>query len=176
MTDESLRYPVGRFSKSGTLSAAARTAAIEVLAAAPAQFRAAIAGFTASQFDTPYREGGWTVRQVVHHVAESHMHAYCRLKFALTEDNPTIKPYDEVAWSDFADQALAPIEASLQIIDGVHARFVTLWRLMTPAQFARTLQHPENGPMTLDDLLGMYAWHARHHTAHITSLRTRSGW
>ena len=176
MTDESLRYPVGRFTKPGTLTPAQRAAAIEVLAAFPAQFRAAVQGLDAAQLDTPYRDGGWSVRQVVHHVPESHMHAYCRLKFALTEDNPTIKPYDEGAWSSFADQASAPIEASLQIVDGVHGRFVTLWRLMTAAQFARTLQHPENGPMTLDDLLGMYAWHSRHHLAHITSLRQRKEW
>ena len=176
MTDDSHRYPVGRFTMPGTLTPAHRTAAIEVLAAFPAQFRAAVHGLDAAQLDTPYRDGGWTVRQVVHHVPESHMHAYCRLKFALTEDNPTIKPYDEGAWSSFADQASAPIEASLQIVEGVHGRFVTLWRLMTPAQFARTLQHPENGPMTLDDLLGMYAWHSRHHLAHITSLRQRKAW
>jgi hypothetical protein len=176
MTDESLRYPVGRFSMPGTLTPAQRAEAIEVLAAFPAQFRAAVQGLDAAQLDTPYRDGGWSVRQVVHHVPESHINAYCRLKFALTEENPTIKPYDEVRWSGFADQAVAPIEASLQIVDGIHARFVTIWRLLTSAQFARTLQHPENGPMTLDDLLGMYAWHSRHHLAHITSLRQRKGW
>ena len=176
MTDEALRYPVGRFTKPGTLTLAARTAAIDILAAFPAQFRAAVQSLSAAHLDTPYRDGGWTVRQVVHHVPESHMHAYCRLKFALTEDAPTIKPYDEGAWSSFPDQAAAPIEGSLQLVDGLHARFVSVWRVMTPDQFTRTLQHPENGPMTLDDLLAMYAWHSRHHTAHITSLRQKRGW
>ncbi len=176
MTDESLRYPVGRFSMPRTLTAAERLAATEVIAAFPAQFRTAVQGLSVEQLDTPYRDGGWTVRQVVHHVPESHMNAYCRLKLALTEDRPTIRPYDEGAWSSFPDQAPAPIEASLQIADGLHARFVTIWRLLTPAQFARTLLHPENGAMTLDDLLGMYAWHSRHHLAHITTLRQRRGW
>lgn len=176
MSDESLRYPVGRFTKPGTLTPAARAEAIAVLEALPAQLRAAVAGLDEAQLDTPYRDGGWSVRQVVHHLAESHMHSYCRLKFALTEDNPTIKPYDEGAWSSWPDQAVAPLAASLAIVDGLHARMVTVYRLMTPAQFARTLMHPENGPMTLDDLLGMYAWHSRHHLAHLTGLRARRGW
>ncbi len=176
VTDESLRYPVGRFTMPGTLAPNARAAAIDVLTAFPAQFRAAVHGLDAAQLDTPYRDGGWTVRQVVHHVPESHMNAYCRLKFALTEETPTIKPYDEGAWSSFPDQAAAPVEASLQLLDGLHARFTSVWCVLTPAQFARTLLHPDNGPMTLDDLLAMYAWHSRHHAAHITTLRQRKGW
>ena len=176
MTDESLRYPVGRFTASGPLTVAERAAAIEVLANFPALFRAAVAGLSDVQLDTPYRACGWSVRQVVHHVPESHMHAYCRLKFALTEDNPTVKPYNEQAWSGFSDQGSASVAASLSIIEGVHSRFVTSSRLMTPQQFARTLQHPENGPMTLDDLHASYAWHSRHHLAHVTSLRVRNGW
>lgn len=176
MTDDALRYPVGRFAFPRVLTAQERTAAIEVLATFPAHLRAAVRGLSESRLDTPYRDGGWTVRQVVHHVPESHMHAYCRLKYALTEENPTIKPYDERAWSGMSDQTITPVEASLQIIDGVHARFVILWRMLTPAQFLRTLQHPENGPMSLDDHLAMYAWHSRHHLGHILSLKQREGW
>ena len=176
MSNESLRYPVGRFTMPGTLTTSERTDAIATFAALPAQFRAAVAGLSVAQLDTPYRPEGWTVRQVVHHVSESHMNAYIRLKFALLEERFTVKPYDENAWTTFPDVAVAPIEASLSIVDGVHARMVTIWRLLTPAQFARTMHHPENGPMSLDDQLAMYAWHARHHLAHISSLRLRMGW
>lgn len=176
MTDDSMRYPVGKFTMPGSLTPAERTAAIAVLEAFPAQLRAAVAGLSDAQLDTPYRDGGWTVRQVVHHVPESHMHAYCRVKFALTEDNPEIKPYNEAAWSALPDQATAPVEASLRLIDGVHGRLVTLLRLLAPAQHARTLRHPENGPMTIDDVTAMYAWHSRHHLAHIVNLKQRKGW
>lgn len=176
MTDDSHRYPVGRFTMPGTLTPAHRTAAIEVLAAFPAQFRAAVHGLDAAQLDTPYRDGGWTVRQVVHHVPESHMHAYCRLKFALTEDNPTIKPYEEAVWADLPDARLLPVSVSLLLLQALHERWVALLRALPHESFARTLQHPQNGAMKIDDLLTTYSWHGRHHTAHVTALRDRMGW
>lgn len=154
-----------------------RSAALEHIAALPARMREAVDGLTDAQLDTPYRPGGWTVRQVVHHVPDSHMHAYIRLKLALTEDTPTIKPYDEKTWAELADSRL-PIENSLGLLDAVHARWVTLFRAMKPADFARTFHHPEypDGPRTLDWLHQAYAWHSRHHVAHINSLRQREGW
>ncbi|PYR62116.1 MAG: putative metal-dependent hydrolase [Acidobacteria bacterium] len=129
-----------------------------------------------SQFDTPYRPDGWTVRQVVHHVPDSHLNAYCRFKLALTEDNPRIKPYDEAAWAKLADTERTPVETSLALLDSLHQRWVTLLESMKPEEFARTLQHPEAGEMTLDKVLQLYTWHGRHHVAHITSLRQREGW
>jgi uncharacterized damage-inducible protein DinB len=139
--------------------------------------RAAVEDLGAKQIETPYRPGGWTVRQLVHHVADSHMNALIRLKLALTEDAPTIKPYDENAWAQLADARL-PIEVSLGLLDGIHARWVSLCDAMTPQDLARTFRHPEHpdGPRTLDWLLQQYAWHSRHHVAHITSLRAREGW
>ena len=128
------------------------------------------------QLLTPYRDGGWTIAQVVHHLADSHLNSYIRFKLALTEDNPTIKPYDEAAWAMLADSRM-PIDSSLQLLESVHARWVTLLRSMKEADFARTYVHPEHGKtFTLWGVLGMYAWHGRHHTAHVTSLRSRMGW
>ena len=170
-----LRYPVGRAERRPTLSPEERRAAIDALDAAPDALSAAVHGLTDAQLDTPYREGGWTVRQVVHHVADSHMHAYIRIRFALTEDNPTIKPYDENAWVALPDSELPPA-VSLQLLRALHTRLVTTLRALPPEAFARTLQHPENGPMTLDAMLNMYSWHGRHHTAHVTELRKRKGW
>lgn len=141
----------------------------------PAELRAAIAGLSDEQIDTPYREGGWTIRQVVHHLADSHSNGYTRLKLALTEDSPTIKPYEENAWAQLADSRL-PLEVSLPIIEGIHRRWIVLWRVMTPEQFERKFVHPEHGPVTTDWLLGLYGWHGRHHVAHITRLRERMGW
>jgi len=131
---------------------------------------------TASQLDTPYRPGGWTVRQVVHHVPDSHLNAYVRFKLALTEDSPTIKPYDEAAWAKLADTAETPVEVSLQLLESLHARWVRLLESMTEADFARQFHHPESGTMSLDTYLSGYAWHCRHHVAHITQLRARMGW
>jgi uncharacterized damage-inducible protein DinB len=170
-----LRYPIGRADRRPTLASAERRAAIDALAAAPEALRAAVRGLTDAQLDSAYRPGGWTVRQLVHHVADSHLNAYVRFKLGLTENDPTIKPYDQDAWVTLADSKL-PIAVSLDLLDGVHARLVALLRATPDHAFSRTIQHPENGPMTLDQMLGVYAWHGRHHTAHITSLRERMGW
>jgi uncharacterized damage-inducible protein DinB len=137
--------------------------------------RAAVAGLTEQQLDTPYRAGGWTVRQVVHHVPESHMNSYVRFKLALTEDDPVIKPYDEVLWAKLAD-AYAPIEGSLALLDALHQRWVPLLESMKDGDFERTFRHPELGPVRLDQNLALYAWHGKHHVAHITALRDRMGW
>jgi uncharacterized damage-inducible protein DinB len=149
---------------------------IAEIAACPARLRAAVAGLTAAQFDTPYRPGGWTVRQVVHHVPDSHLNAYVRFKLALTEDSPTIKPYDEAAWAELPDTAATPIEVSLDLLESLHARWVRLLESMTEADFARRFHHPESGTMSLDTYLSGYALHCRHHVAHITRLRGRMGW
>jgi len=175
MTDD-LRYPVGRFTQV-TPTDDVRRASLAELDALPRTMRDAVAGLTDRQLDTPYRPGGWTVRQVVHHVPDSHLNAYVRLKLALTEDTPTIKPYDESAWAGLADSRM-PVEPSLALLESVHARWVALVRAMARDEFSRTFRHPEypDGPLTLDWLLQQYAWHSRHHVAHITSLRRREGW
>jgi uncharacterized damage-inducible protein DinB len=171
------RYPVGKFnSPAGPQTSDERRVLIEQIAATPARMRAAVAGLSDAQLDTPYRDGGWTVRQVVHHVPDSHMNAYTRLKLALTEHEPAIKPYDEAAWAKLNDVRDTPIETSLLLLDTLHARWGTLLDAMTDADFERTLRHPDYGVMTLDWLVALYAWHGRHHVAHITSLRDRNGW
>ena len=170
-----LRYPIGRADRRPSLTPDERRAAIEALAVAPEALRAAVRGLTDEQLDTPYRPGGWTARQLVHHVADSHLNAYIRFKLGLTENDPTIKPYDQDSWVTLPDSSL-PVVVSLDLLDGVHTRLVALLRATPAAAFSRTIQHPENGPMTLDLMLGVYAWHGRHHTAHITSLRERMGW
>jgi len=170
------RYPIGKFNRVSSLNAAERAAAIDQVAAAPAQFRRAVMGLTPAQLDTPYRDGGWTVRQVAHHVPDSHMNAYLRFKFGLTEDAPAIKTYEEKDWAKTPEVAATPVEVSLALLEALHLRWVTLLRAMTPEQFARTIKHPEMGPSSLDTMLALYAWHGRHHTAHVTSLRERMGW
>jgi uncharacterized damage-inducible protein DinB len=170
-----LRYPIGRLQRTSTLSEAARRAAIDTVAGTPTALRAAVHGLSDAQLDTPYRPGGWTVRQLVHHVADSHMNAFTRFRLAFTEDDPTIKPYDEAAWATLPDMAM-PIEPSLQLLDALHARWVHMLRATPPDWFARGLTHPENGPMTVDALLNVYAWHGPHHVAHVTALRARQGW
>ena len=170
-----LRYPVGEFTMPATVTAVMRTEAIAAIAALPAKMRDAVRGLSDAQLDTPYRPGGWTVRQVVHHVPDSHMNAFVRLKLALTEDNPTVKPYDEKAFAALPDQRL-PIDPSLSILDGLHARWVAVLRALTPQQFVRPLYHPEIGAITIDYLVQTYGWHSRHHVAHITRLREREGW
>lgn len=149
---------------------------IDVIAAAPLRMREAVRGLSPVQLDTPYREGGWTVRQVVHHVPDSHINAYVRLKLALTEDAPTIKPYDEGAWAQLPDSRVTAVEVSLALLDSLHARWTDLLRAMSDSDFQRQLLHPDHGLMTLDWLVAMYAWHSRHHVAHITSLRERMNW
>jgi hypothetical protein len=169
------RYPVGPFT-AVPASEGVRREAIEQLAALPARIREAVSGLTDAQLDTPYRPGGWTVRQVVHHVADSHMNGFTRMKLALTEDRPTVKPYDENAFATLADMRL-PVEISLGIIDGLHARWVAVARALTPDQLTRIYVHPEHPePRTVEWHLQDYAWHSRHHVAHITELRRREGW
>jgi uncharacterized damage-inducible protein DinB len=174
-SDADLRYPIGRLDRQSVLTAAQRRDAIDAIAAAPAALRAAVRGLSDAQLDTPYRPDGWTVRQLVHHVADSHLNAYVRVKLALTEENPTIKPYDQGSWAQLADSAM-PVGGSLDMLDALHARLVHLLRAMPESAFARLLSHPENGPMTIDALLSTYAWHGRHHVAHVTALRERMQW
>ena len=169
------RYPVGKFKPVASPDAALRKQSIAELSALPSRMRAAVKGLSDEQLDTPYRDGGWTVRQVVHHVADSHMNGFVRVKLALTEETPTIKPYKEALWADLADAKL-PIEVSLGIIDGVHARLDALTASMTDADYRRTFMHPDNGLTPLDTWVQLYAWHSRHHVAHITELRKRKGW
>jgi uncharacterized damage-inducible protein DinB len=169
------RYPIGQFEMPRDVTPARRRQAIDEIAAAPAKLRAAVKGLNDAQLDTPYREGGWTVRQVVHHVPDSHMNAYIRLRLALTEEKPTIKPYEEARWAQLADAKL-PIEVSQTLLDSVHVRWDSVWRSMKPEHFARTLVHPDHGERTVDWLLFVYEWHGKHHTAHITELRKRKRW
>ena len=171
-----LSYPVGRCEYPETVHVEQRQRHIEELAVAPARLREAIRGLDDRQLDTPYRPGGWTVRQVVHHFADSHMNAYVRFRLALTEDEPTIKPYDEKKWAELPDARSLPVEVSLELIDRLHHRWVTLLRSMSDADFTRRLRHPEMGVLRLDTYLASYAWHCRHHAAHITSLRQRQNW
>lgn len=174
--DDALRYPVGPYVPVASLSAAERTSAIADLVALPERLRAAVAGLSDTQLDTPYRPGGWTVRQVAHHLPDSHMNGIIRTKLGLTEDAPRIAAYNEDAWAQLPDARL-PIDVSLRLIEAVHERWVVTFRAMTPAQFARTYVHPEKGRgVTLDEQLHNYAWHSRHHVAHITGLRQRMGW
>ena len=171
-----LRYPIGKLQRVASVNDAQRKAMIDAIADTPAKLKAAVAGLNEQQLDTPYRPGGWTVRQVVHHLPDSHMNAFVRFKLGLTEDKPTIKPYDEALWAQLAD-AKAPIQPSLSLLESLHLRWIALLNSIPPAGWQRTLIHPEHpAPMTLDDVLQIYAWHGRHHVAHITSLRERSGW
>ncbi len=174
MTD--LRYPIGKFEPPTQVSDSLRREWIDNIAKAPDVYRAAVKGLSEEQLNTPYRPEGWTVRQVVHHVADSHLNAYTRFRLALTEDQPTVKPYEEARWAKLEDARTAPVDLSLALLDPLHKRWVLLLQSMSPADFGRTFRHPEHGLMTLDTNLGMYAWHCRHHAAHITSLRTRMGW
>ena len=176
-TTPDLRYPVGKFTRPTTLSDAERSDAIDAIAATPGVMRAAVKGLNDAQLDTPYRPDGWTVRQVVHHVPDSHMNAYVRIKLALTEDVPTIKPYDEAKWAELPDGKSKLIEQSLALLDALHSRWVFLLRRLQPSDFKRTYHHPEwKTPMSLDDAIAMYAWHGRHHVGHITALREREKW
>ncbi|PYU87029.1 MAG: putative metal-dependent hydrolase [Acidobacteria bacterium] len=170
------RYPIGRFAMPAEAAPARRQQAIDEIAATPAKMRAAVKGLRDEHLDTPYREGGWTVRQVVHHVPDSHLNAYVRLKLALTEEKPTIKPYNEAAWAELADSKSMPIEVSQTLLDSVHTRWDRLWRSLKPEHFLRVLVHPEHGERTVDWLLFLYEWHGKHHTAHITELRKEKSW
>ena len=173
---EDLRYPVGRFQRPPSLEPKQRRAAIDTIAEAPTKLRAAVSGLSDTQLDTPYRPEGWTVRQVVHHVPDSHLNAYTRFKLALTEDTPTIKPYNEAAWAELADSKETPIEFSLVLIKGLHTRFVTLLRSLKEEDWAKGFYHPERGAaMSLDMVLAMYNWHSEHHLAHINGAKQQHG-
>jgi len=173
MTDlDELRYPVGRFNPA---AAGSRTEQLQTLRELPERLRAAVSGLSDAQLDTPYRDGGWTVRQVVHHVADSHANSLIRVKLALTEDNPTIKAYDEAAWAKLPDSGL-PVDSSLAMTDAVHQRLIALLEQLSEADMQKTFQHPERGQVTLANNLAIYAWHSRHHVAHIARLRERMGW
>jgi len=175
MTD--LRYPIGKFSYDGAMTDARRAECVARIAAAPAGLRAAVAGMNDVQLDTPYRPEGWTVRQVVHHVPDSHLNAYTRIRLALTEDTPTIKPYQEARWAELPDARSLPVDISLGLLQALHARWVPLLQGLGAAEGGRRMRHPEhNRLMTIDELVAMYAWHGEHHTAHITRLRERMGW
>ena len=170
------RYPIGKLEIPVAVTPALRQSAIETIAQTPAKFRAAVKGLTDAQLDTPYREGGWTVRQLAHHLPDSHVNAYVRLKLALTESAPTIKPYAEEKWAQLADSRSTPIEVSLALLESLHARWVLLLRALTPEDFAKKLVHPDHGEKNVDWLLFVYAWHGPHHTAHVTELRKSKGW
>jgi len=176
MTDlDELRYPIGKFHAPTTSTLGVRATHIETLRLLPERLREAVSGLSDAQLDMPYRNGGWTVRQVIHHFADSHANSYIRFKLALTEDWPTIKPYDEAAWARLPDSS-APIEGSFLFITGLHQRLVALLESMSEEDFRRGFVHPERGRVTLADNLAMYDWHSRHHVAHITNLRARIGW
>jgi hypothetical protein len=174
MTDP--RYPIGHYTPDSNPTPEARNRHIEQIADTPSAMRRAISGLTKDHLDTPYRDGGWTVRQVIHHVPDSHLNAYIRFKLALTEDAPTIKPYDESAWAILKDSALTPVDVSLTLLESLHARWTVLLRSLKAEDFQRKFNHPESGPHDLDWMLGLYSWHGNHHIAHITRLRERMGW
>lgn len=166
------RFPIGKFDPN---AAGTREDSIQAIKDLPVNLANAVNGLDDEQLDTPYREGGWTLRQTVHHVADSHINSLCRFKLALTEENPTIRPYYEARWAELTDSSL-PVDISLKIIEGIHSRWAALLESMSDEDFTRRLQHPESGEWALENMLAMYAWHSRHHTAHITRLRDRMGW
>lgn len=170
------RYPIGRFEPPRAVDAAMRARLIEAIEAVPDRMRAAIAGLDDAQLDTPYRDGGWSVRQVVHHVADSHLNAYVRLKLALTEEQPLVKEYDETRWAELPEARSGPVGMSIDLLDALHRRWVACLRVLPAEAFDRTFRHPSLGVVSLNGLLALYAWHGRHHVAHITGLRTRRGW
>lgn len=174
--DHDLRYPIGNFNYPGTPAPEERARWIQIIDATPAALRTAVEGLAEAQLETPYRSGGWTVRQTVHHVADSHVNSYVRFRLALTETEPTIKPYEEQLWAELADAKSMPVEVSLTMLDAIHARWVVLLRSLTEEQWTRTFRHPALGLVTLDKNLALYAWHGPHHVAHIAALRERMGW
>ena len=171
-----LSFPIGKFHFEGSLTEQQKKSLIDEIAAVPANLRAAVKGLTDAQLDTPYRPGGWTVRQVTHHVPDSHMNAYIRFKLALTEEEPTIKPYEQDLWAELADTKETPIEVSLAMLTSLHDRWVRLLRSIKPEEWKRNFRHPEMGVVSLEKNLALYAWHGKHHVAHVTALRQRNGW
>ncbi len=171
-----LRYPIGKFHREENLSESRRREMIAFIAETPQKLREAVQNLTNEQLNTPYRPGGWTVKQLVHHVADSHMNAYCRFKLTLTEEKPTIKPYEEGLWAELNDTRETAIEVSLTLLEALHIRWVSLLQSMSDADFKRLLVHPQSGEQPLERMLGLYAWHGPHHVAHVTALRERMGW
>lgn len=171
-----LRFPVGKFHYEGPPSEEQQQQFISEIAQTPGNLRAAVIGLSEPQLDTPYRPEGWSVRQVVHHLPDSHLNSYIRFKLALTEDEPTIKPYAEDRWAELPDSKATPIEVSLTLLDSLHDRWVRLLRSLTPEQWKRSFRHPDLGLMPLEKALALYAWHGKHHVAHITELRKRMSW
>jgi len=171
-----LRFPIGKFRYDGAPTEEQKQAFLDQIAQAPTKLRTAVKGLSEAQLDTEYRPGGWSVRQVVHHMPDSHLNSYVRFKLALTEDEPTIKTYAEDRWAELADTKATPVEVSLTLLDSLHDRWVRLLRSLTPEEWQRTFRHPELGPMTLEKTLALYAWHGQHHVAHITELRKRMAW
>jgi hypothetical protein len=170
------RYPVGRYQAPDVITAAERSPWICQIETLPSSLKEAVAGLSDTQLNTPYRAGGWTVRQVVHHLPDSHLNSYTRFRLALTEDSPAIKPYDEAAWAELPDAKSGPIEPSLALLEGLHMRWAGLLHSLDDADYARTFKHPELGEIRLDWTLGLYAWHCRHHLSHILNLRRREDW
>lgn len=170
------RYPIGKFTRPETLDAQQRRSSTATLSALPENLRAAVYGLHDAQIDTPYREGGWTVRQLVHHVADSHMNAYVRTRLAVTEDWPTIKPYDEKLWAQLPDGTALPVDVSLELLSALHRRWVALLESLSDEQWKRGYVHPESGRQSLEQVVALYDWHSRHHVAHITTLRKGRGW
>ena len=171
-----LSYPIGRYQMEREPTGEERRQFIDQIAEAPSKLRRAVMGLSAEQLDTEYRPGGWTVRQVVHHVPDSHLNSYVRFKLALTEEEPTIRPYLEDRWAQLEDSRITPLETSLALLDALHERWVMLLRSLSPEDFSRTFRHPDLGIVSLNKNVGLYAWHGRHHVAHITTLRERMGW
>jgi hypothetical protein len=176
MDDFELRYPVGDFKFPDAVSPEERAKFVREIEEAPARLKAAVAGLSDVQLDTPYRPGGWTVRQVVHHVPDSHLNSYIRFRWALTEDEPTIKAYHEDRWAELSDARTAPVEVSLVLLESLHRRWVSLMGSLTGEEWKRSFVHPQLGPVTLEKNAALYAWHGRHHVAHVTGLREREGW
>jgi len=176
MDTPDLRYPVGEFRFPESVGAQELAGFVDQIAEAPTHMRAAVAGLNDAQLDTPYRPGGWTVRQLAHHVPDSHINSYTRFRLALTEDEPVIKPYDEKRWTELADVQTVPVEVSLALLENLHARWVPLMRSLSDTEWKRSFRHPEIGVLRLEQNAALYAWHGRHHVAHVTRLRERMGW
>ncbi len=176
MTDPEKRYPIGSFAPPASMSPDDRARYLKQVEALPAEVRTAVAGLSDDRLDTSYRPGGWTVRQVVHHLADSHMNGYVRFRWTLTEEEPAIKTYDQDGWAALDDARRMSVVPSLALLDALHARWVRLCRSLSEADWEEAYHHPKGGRMTLDEALGHYAWHGRHHAAHITTLREREGW
>lgn len=173
---EHLKFPIGRFETPANISRAELDSYIQAIEELPSQLRESVNGLNDVQLDTPYREGGWTLRQVVHHLADSHANNYARIRFALTEENPAIKPYDEAKWAELPDARSGGLEHSLNMLEGIHGRWAALMRTFTEKEWKRTFYHPERGVVALDATMALYVWHGKHHVAHIRELRRRENW